>query len=239
MRNVPKINRDYWQALIAASVFGTNTGDFVADYLHLGHLAGFPFLLLLFAAILLAQRSLRAGSALFFWAAIITVRTAATNVGDAFKDFHLGFPISVPLMAIVFVASVALYARRQARRPGEGAIRVDAAYWGCMMLAGVLGTLGGDCSSYLLGHNHAATAGIFGALALGAIAWTAKRPSAARYWTAVALVRIAGTGGGDALAHLLGLSASTAITGCIFVALVAWSCTLQSAATQAQSRAAA
>ena len=239
MRSVSKINRDYWQALIAASIFGTNTGDFVADSLHLGHLAGFPFLLLLFGGILLAQRTLRGGSALFFWAAIITVRTAATNVGDAFKDFHLGFPISVPLMVVAFAICVALYARRHTTDSGGSAIRVDASYWLCMMLAGVLGTLGGDCASFLMGHSHAGAAVLFGTLAIGAIARATRRCSAVRYWIAVALVRVAGTGAGDALAHLLGLPVSTAITGCVFVALVAYSCTVQAPAAPASARAAA
>jgi uncharacterized membrane-anchored protein len=232
MRSAPQINRAYWQALIAASIFGTNTGDFVADYFHLGHLAGLPILLLVFAVILWTERAARTGSVLFFWAAIITVRTAATNVGDAFKDFHLGFPVSVPLMLCVFVASVFLYARKSGT-----AVRVDASYWVCMMFAGVLGTLGGDCASFLLGRNHAATAAIFGALAVVSILWTRTRCTAARYWTTVALVRIAGTGGGDAVAHWLGLPVSTALTGILFVALVAYAYVGQ-AASPVESRAA-
>ncbi len=65
MRNLPRIDQRYWLSLSAASVFGTNTGDFVAGYLHLGHLAGLPWLAALFAAILLVERYVRAFGALF------------------------------------------------------------------------------------------------------------------------------------------------------------------------------
>lgn len=238
MRKVPKINRDYWQALVAASVFGTNTGDFFAGQLHLGHLAGLPWLALLFVAIVLADRGVRSAWPLAFWAVIITVRTAATNVGDAFKDFHVGFPISVPAMLVLFALAVALHARRGAACPPAGAVRVDASYWICMMLAGVLGTLGGDCASFLLDRNHVAAAALFGALALVAIVWYATRRTAARYWASVALIRTAGTAAGDALAHALGLPASTALTGVVFLALVAWSCAAQAAGRRADGTAA-
>lgn len=221
MRSVPRIDRNYWLALVGASVFGTNTGDLFAERLHLGHLAGLPYLALLFAAVVLAERGTRIAWPLLFWAAIITVRTAATNVGDAFKDFHVGFPVSVPAMLALFAAAVFVYARLSATRPVDGSgVRVDGGYWACMMLAGVLGTLGGDCASYLLGRNHVAVAALFGVATAASIAWYAARPRAARYWTSVALIRTAGTAAGDAVAHLAGLPASTAMTGLVFAALV-------------------
>jgi len=108
---MPRINATYWLALVAASTFGTNTGDFVAKYLHLGHLAGLPYMGLLFAAILLSARWARRDHALYFWAAIITMRTAATNVADAFQDFHIPFHVSVPLVLALFAASVLFYKR--------------------------------------------------------------------------------------------------------------------------------
>src|SRR3954468_2827453 len=140
-------------ALSAASIFGTNTGDFVAGYLHIGHLAGLPWLLAAFVGILLLERASPVKTPLWFWAAIITMRTAATNGGDAFHDFHMGFGISVPVSLALFVASVALYARvTPARAPGDDTVQVNGAYWLAMMLAGVLGTVGGDLAAKGLGE---------------------------------------------------------------------------------------
>jgi uncharacterized membrane-anchored protein len=64
---------------------------------------------------------------------------------------------------------------------------------------------------------------VFGALILGAIAWFNRRgtlPHPVPYWTTVALIRTGGTAAGDAVAILLGLALSTALTGLAFVGLV-------------------
>jgi uncharacterized membrane-anchored protein len=192
----------------------------------MGHLAGLPWLAALLAAILLVERYVARPSALYFWAAIITMRTAATNVGDAFHDFGLRFAISILIVLALFIASVWLYARG-ARRPvpADATVRVNAAYWGCMMLAGVLGTLGGDFASFGL-HLTPAGAGVAFALLI----YLSIRVFGARgmllapagYWLTVALIRIGGTAGGDAFAHALRLVPSTILTGLVFIGLVAW-----------------
>ena len=222
MRALPRINSKYWQVLMVASIFGTNTGDYLARRLHMGHLNGLPILLALFAGILVLERVSARASALYFWAAIITVRTAATNVGDAFHDFKLGFGISIPIVLALFVASVAIYRLNSGRPAAAGAVRVDARYWICMMLAGVLGTLAGDWLAESVGLE---TAGTFLAYGLGVLAmlWVGRDGRQAQpvfYWTTIALIRSAGTAGGDFLAHGLGLSPSTLITGLVFVSLI-------------------
>lgn len=228
MRSLPRIDARYWQALVAASVFGTNTGDFVSDYLHIGHLAGLPVLALVLAGILAADRFTRRSSLLYFWAAIITVRTAATNVGDAFHDFGISLYASVPLMLLVFAGAVLGY-RQHVRRVASvssDSMRVDAAYWGCMMLAGVLGTVGGDFVSFRLHLTAPGAAALFAVLIVIAIRVFQRRSTLldpGPYWTTVALIRVGGTAGGDALAHLMGLAVSTAVTGAVFVGLVVFS----------------
>src|SRR5947209_5635965 len=148
MRSLPRIDTRYWYALSAASIFGTNTGDYVAGYLHIGHLAGLPWLLAAFALILFLERQSPVKTPLWFWAAIITMRTAATNVGDAFHDFGMGFGISVPLMLVIFALCVAIYARTTpVRAPGDDTVQVNTAYWVTMMMAGIFGTVGGDLAA--------------------------------------------------------------------------------------------
>jgi len=223
LRNLPRIDANYWLALVAASIFGTNTGDFVARYLHLGHLGGLPYMALVFGAILLLARWARHSHALYFWAAIITMRTAATNVGDAFHDFYVPYSFSIAVVLVLFAASVRLYRRVSASTAQQGAVRVDSAYWICMMLAGILGTIGGDFASFRLGLTPLGAACVFGALIAASFWWfgkTAALLNPVPYWATVALIRTGGTAAGDALADVLRLALSTALTGCVFVGLV-------------------
>jgi uncharacterized membrane-anchored protein len=134
----------------------------------------------------------------------------------------MGFGISVPVMLALFIASVALYARVTPRRaPGDDTVQVNAAYWVAMMLAGVLGTVGGDAAARVLSNPGAAT--VFFAIPWAAIAYLQGRGVlllAAPYWAVVALIRTAGTAGGDTIAHAIGLAPSTVLTGLVFLVLV-------------------
>ena len=225
MNALPKINAAYWTTLGAASVFGTNTGDFVSDQLKIGHLAGLPWLAAVLVILFLAARYSSWKSAIFFWLIIITVRTAATNVGDAFHDFGIGFGTSLPIVLLLFAMVVGAYARfSPARAVDDNNIRVSPLYWVCMIMAGVLGTIGGDAASFGVGLTTWGTALVFGVAAiLGLFAWRNGRIlQPIYYWITLALIRTAGTGGGDAFAHLLGLTSSTLVTGAVFFALVAY-----------------
>jgi uncharacterized membrane-anchored protein len=219
MRSVPRIDSKYWLCLCAASIFGTNTGDFLGDELHLGHLSGLPWLAGLFALILLLDRAVRTPTLLWFWFAIITVRTAATNIGDMFHDWHIDFLVSIPLVLALFIGAVWVYRQRTRL---SNTIHVTPIYWVCMILAGVLGTLAGDFASFRMHLTPLGTAVVVGILvAMMLISVQRKRIlTPVLYWTTVALIRTAGTGAGDALSHTLTLPWSTLLTGFAFLAPV-------------------
>jgi len=126
MRGLPKINASYWLTLGAASVFGTNTGDLVSDTFHIGHLNGLPYLAVALAMVFLAERLSTWANPLFFWLVIILVRTAATNVGDAFHDFHIGFNLSLPIAAVPTPSSVRA---RKAMRAMSASRRFTGCAW--------------------------------------------------------------------------------------------------------------
>jgi len=86
--HLPTLGARYWAALCLASIFGANMGDFCAHNLGLGHIAGLPFLALALAIVILAERFDRSVHQVYYWTAIIIVRTAATN----FADFAAGDP---------------------------------------------------------------------------------------------------------------------------------------------------
>jgi uncharacterized membrane-anchored protein len=222
MKFVPKINSAYWACLILASIFGANSGDFVADVLHLGHFRGIPFLAVCLVAVFVIEWIKPLSSTIYFWIAIIIVRASATNIGDIFHDLHIGFAYSVPLMILTLIAAVAIW---RAAKPSEASSRtipVTPFYWVTMFVAGILGTVGGDAMSYgiRLG-NLGATIALGVPLALAF--WFGRNGLLSQfyyYWLTVALIRSAGTSAGDLLANRIGLTSATAASGAVFLALV-------------------
>ena len=220
MRSLPRIDSRYWLCLCAASIFGTNTGDFLSDELHLGHLSGLPWLAGLFALILLLDRMIRRPTPLWFWFAIITVRTAATNIGDTFHEWHIDFPVSIPLVLALFAGAVWVYRQSyHAMTTVSDTVRVTPSYWVCMTLAGVLGTLAGDFASFRLHLTPPGAAVVVGILVaiMFRIGRRGQILTPVFYWTTVALIRTAGTAAGDALSHTLTLPWSTLLTGLAFL----------------------
>jgi uncharacterized membrane-anchored protein len=229
VRNVPVLGLRYWTAICLASVFGANLGDFVSHDLHLGHVRGVPVLAVLFAGILIGERRAVWGGEAWYWAAIVLLRTAATNLADfATHDLHMAYAWVIAALEAVLVLLVV---------PGGGAARAAAAgrpvtdgwYWGAMLTAGTLGTAIGDCTAddFGLGSGVGSLvlcgvlAAIFAVTQRGA--WVGK----AAYWITVVGVRSAGTTVGDFFAFRhgmgLGLPVSTLVSGMAMVGvLVLW-----------------
>ncbi len=249
MRALPKLNSKYWLALVAASIFGTNTGDYLSDYLHLGHVVGLPYLLAALAAIFLIEKISPVASVAFFWAAIIVIRTGATNVADATHDIGIYGIGAVLALLAAFAFAVRRYKKVSDARPGDPETpRVDAFYWVVMALAGIVGTLAGDIASAGLGfasyfvsklYTGSTDAFSFGWMTTGHI-WATlifgggvlamlsryRIADLARpypYWVMIALIRTAGTALGDFIAKTpLQLTGACLVDGAIFVGLIGY-----------------
>ncbi len=224
--HTPSIDARYWAAITLASVFGTNLGDLYAHESGFGLLRGLPLLILLFALVCIAERFDRRAHEAYFWAAIIILRTGATNIADYLTwRLHVdGGLLSVGLG--VALAALAYYALR--RNDGARALAVapktDALYWTAMLTAGVFGTALGDYFENLVGKGPAAI-GLSLALALALLIYKHSRVSPiARYWLVVGVARTTGTAIGDWLAESsrlnIGLELSTLLTGLAFVGVV-------------------
>jgi hypothetical protein len=229
--HLPALGPRYWAALCIASIFGANMGDFFAHNLGLGHVSGLPFLAAALAIVMVAERFDTLRHQVYYWCAIIIVRTAATN----FADFAAG-DLKLPRLGIMVVLAILLIAtvwlswrlawRRLANRADE-VLCADLGYWVCMFLAGTLGTVIGDYSSHNLKLDDAGAAILLSPIV--ALLLVAGRNGRLLllplFWTTVVAIRAAGTAVGDTLAgrHLLGLPVSTAVTGAVFVILlVVW-----------------
>ena len=131
------------------------------------------------------------------------VRASATNVGDIFHDYKIGFGTSVPLMILLLFAVVLLW---RFMRPSDFRARlipVSSFYWITMFIAGVLGTVAGDAASFGL-HLGPAYATLALGAPLGVMLFVDRDGLLAQlyyYSAVVALIRSTGTATGDWLAH--------------------------------------
>jgi uncharacterized membrane-anchored protein len=209
-------------------------GDFFAHNLGLGHVDGLPFLAMAFAIVIMGERFDRAVHQAYYWAAIIIVRTAATNSAD-FLCGDMKLPrvwviaaLTASLAAAVVLSWQWLWRRKSDQgETADNALRADSGYWISMLIAGTLGTVIGDYCSHNL-HLGDAGASILLSPILG-LMFVVARGGLLRslwfYWLTVVMVRAAGTAVGDLVASrgVLGLPLSTLVTGVIFVGLlVAW-----------------
>jgi uncharacterized membrane-anchored protein len=229
IRNLPAITPRYWGAILAASMCGANTGDFIARNLHLGHARGLVPLAALFFVVLWMEKRARVATEIYYWLAVIVLRTAATNLADlATHDLRLPYlPVESGLAAILIVILLVDVARDRSSAVRELGPRraslpaTDATYWAALLTAGVLGTAGGDfvASGLGLGVGSILLGAVYGIVLLAA--WRSGGMTKAWYWASIVAARTAGTTMGDLVARHVGLSLSTFSTGLLLACIVA------------------
>jgi uncharacterized membrane-anchored protein len=233
--NVPAVDGRYWSAITLASIFGCNLGDCLSFYVHWNHWIGLAPLAAIFAALLFGARRSTHATQAWYWAVVIVLRAAATNLADlATHTFE--WPYLRVILGLIVIQAVVVW--RVWPRPilpeGEPSGRpvTTGWYWISLLTAGTLGTAIGDWSAEALhlgtGYAMLVLGAIFAVvLALGKQSrWTTKFA----YWSAIIAVRAAGTTAGDWLAFRddpglshglhLGLLFSTALTCTFFVGLL-------------------
>jgi uncharacterized membrane-anchored protein len=228
-RHVPAIDLRYWFGITFASIFGTNLGDFYAHESGLSLGLGLMLLVILFAATYWIEAKDGTAHEIYYWLAIIIIRTGATNIAD-----YLAFRVHIPALPLAagLAAMIAVLAwggstprpRAELAATGTALAKTNPSYWGAMLGAGVFGTVVGDICSHHFGKGPAS---IGLGLMLVILLATAKSHVAIRvavYWSAVALARTAGTCIGDWFAENrilhIGLPLSTLLTGTAFVAIL-------------------
>ena len=226
--HAPVIDTRYWVTLSLASVFGANLGDFVSHVLHLGHVRGLPILALAFLAVLLGERRSRVAGSGFYWAAIVILRTAATNLADlATHDLRLGYGGVIAGLALLLVGLCLLQPRAGGAAAATCVPRTDGCYWAAMLTAGTLGTAIGDAVAGPLGLGTGAGSLLLGAALLGLLGIASRKTATVPgYWSCVVAVRSAGTTAGDFIVGGgglgLGLPLATLLSGLALVTTQLW-----------------
>jgi uncharacterized membrane-anchored protein len=203
-------------------------GDLFARNLGLGHVAGLPFLAVALAIVIVAERFDRIQHEIYYWIAIIIVRTAATNFADfAAGDLKLPRAWVMAGLTLLLVAALWLtwqFAWRRLANKTDNVLRADLGYWICMFIAGTLGTVIGDFCSHNLRLDDAGAAIALSPIVvvLLLVGWRGPLRLLPFYWLTVVAIRAAGTAVGDLVSgrNMLGLPMSTAVTGILFVALL-------------------
>jgi uncharacterized membrane-anchored protein len=187
-------------------------------------------LALVFSVILVAEHRLRTATETYYWLAIVTLRTAATNLGDLLThDFQIPYPWAMAGLAAALGAVQFAERAWAPRHPNEivtGIPNTNLFYWTTMLIAGTLGTAAGDYVADVLGLGVGPGSVVL--CALLAVALSARgllgligRPY---YWGTVVVVRSAGTTVGDWFAGrhglALGLPISTAAWAVALFALL-------------------
>ena len=204
----------YWFAMLAASALGTNLGDLWAEILLPGRFSSLASLLAICAVAVWYDRRAAARTEAGYWAAIVVMRAAATNLADIIThDLAMNYVLASALLAVLTLVA-ARFARPDPVRGGSPL--VDSAYWVAMFVAGLFGTVAGDFIHHSI-ELYAAS----GLLCLALAGLIAARDVAAStsmllYWAIVMAERCAGTAVGDALASrravALGLPIATVCT---------------------------
>lgn len=222
-RHVPRIDRRYWFGILFASIFGTNLGDFYAHESGLGLGLGLLVLVVLFAVTCWVETKDRLEHEIFYWLAIIIIRTGATNIAD-FLAYRVRIPGLVLTAGLALIIAIFGWLGSAPRGSGSSLAKTGLSYWGAMLAAGVFGTVAGDISSHDVGQGPASIGLGLVLVLLLTMAKSRVGTTVALYWCAVALARTAGTCMGDWLAENkllhIGLPISTLLTGAAFVAIL-------------------
>ena len=217
--HTPKLGARYWALLSIASVLGADLGDFVSRDLHGGHSRGLAPIAIVLASILYAERRSGSRTEAYYWLAIITVRTAATNLADlATHDGRISYGLVVAVLAMLLALLIGLSDWRTTL--SDALPRTGGSYWLAMLLAGTLGTAIGDGVADALGLGVALGTVLLGAITIVLFLFRAWPASAIvmGYWLTVVAVRATGTTLGDWGSHTFGLEMGTLCSGVAFLA---------------------
>ena len=229
--HIPKVDARYWTAILLASIFGTNLGDLYAHESGLGIVSGLAVLAAIVGLAYFFERTDSRAHQVWYWLAIIVIRTGATNIADymAFRMRLNMMGLCVALAVIIAVLAIwqarSVHANKVSHDGRLGGLpATNARYWWAMLAAGVFGTVLGDVCSHEIGGGMASI--VLSALLLVTllVGRTGLLQTLYFYWLAVAVARTAGTAVGDWLAESrdlnIGLPLCTVLTGLAFVGVL-------------------
>jgi uncharacterized membrane-anchored protein len=154
---VAKVTFAFWVMKIIATTLGETTGDFIAQTLALGYVAGLAITATALIVILVMQIRAERFHAALFWAAIVATTTAGTEVSDL-MDRTLGFGYVIgSLVLLAGLAATLLIWRLREKSLSVYPIvdrRVEIMFWIAVVFSNSLGTAFGDALVDVVGLSY-------------------------------------------------------------------------------------
>ncbi len=194
----------FWIIKIIATTLGETTGDFIAQTLNLGYIAGLAITGVLLVVLVGAQIRAQTYHPALFWAAIVGTTTAGTEISDLMdRTLHVGYLGGSIILATALVGTLAIWYRREGHLKVNPIVerRVEIMFWTAVLFSNSLGTAFGDWMVDGLGLSYGGGA----LVCIGVIAavlaahYTRTLGEVAVFWIAFVFTRPFGATFGDLL----------------------------------------
>jgi len=202
LSKVPAVTLGFWIIKILATTVGETGGDAVSMSMDLGYLVSTGIFLVVFAAAVAAQVSVRKFHATLYWITIIASTTVGTTLADfADRSLGIGYLGGSILLLVLLMCSLYVW-HRSLGSVDAGSVsgpKPELFYWMTIMFSQTLGTALGDWTADSAGLGYAWAALVFARLLLlvvFAYFWT-KVSRTALFWAAFILTRPLGAVVGD------------------------------------------
>ena len=205
---VPEVTLGFWIIKIAATTLGETGGDWVTMSLNLGYLAGSLIFLVSFVVLVSSQIRAHRFYPSLYWATVVATTTLGTTLADfCDRSLGVGYPGGVSIVAVLLVASLAVWYRVEGTVSVGSVVSVRAQwfYWITILFSQTLGTALGDWVAGDdrggLGLGFETGAAMFGAglVVVALLGFWPRVSRTALFWAAFVLTRPLGATLGDLL----------------------------------------
>ncbi|WP_084126180.1 hypothetical protein [Demequina sp. NBRC 110054] len=232
LNKVPAITATFWLIKVLSTTVGETFADYLAVQVGLGTAVTDGAMLIVLAAILVAQLRARRYVPVLYWSTVVLVSIVGTQITDLFTDvlgvsLYVSTAVFAVMLAVVF--TVWWKEERTLAITSIDTPRRERFYWGAILVTFALGTAAGDLATEALSLGFRNGVLIFSGLILAV--WAAKRlglSAVVAFWIAYVLTRPLGASLGDLLSQDrtyggigLGAQATSVLFFAVIVALVA------------------
>ncbi len=228
INKIATVTLAFWVMKVLATTLGETAGDFVAQTMNLGYLAGLGITLAMLGLLLVFQLRAERFQPALFWAAIVATTTAGTEISDLMdRTLGLGYPGGAALLLAGLLATLIAWHRR------KGTLSVDpvaggtaeAFFWAAVICSNSLGTAFGDflVDNLLLTYLEGAMVCTAIIAAVLVLHYSKAMNEVALFWIAFVFTRPFGATFGDFLTKPLssgGLDLGTLWASTVSVALL-------------------